>query len=120
MSYFSLPLASSKTTAKIQKLIKRNRDTLKRGISSCTKSILNKENGILVIASDISPEDLVSYMPPLAEENKIPYIFVKSMKDLSDSNEYMKPTTCCFIYYDKEESKTMKSVLMCCSEAMKI
>lgn len=111
MSYFSTPLANNETTKSIIKLLLKNRSTLKRGITACTKSIQNKEEGLLIIASNVSPEDLVSYMPPLAEENRIPYIFVESMECLSESNEYLKPTACCFIKGNGVTSKTLKKIL---------
>lgn len=64
-----------------------------RGVKECEKAIkkcpLKKASstgqappGLVVIAGDISPMDVIMHFPILCEEHGVPYIFVRSRADL--------------------------------------
>lgn len=36
----------------------------------------------MLISEDIEPAEIVAHLPPLSEEKNIPYIYVKSQKEL--------------------------------------
>ena len=61
----------------------------RRGVKEVVKSIRKNEKGyrfdirfviprVLVLAANISPIDVISHLPVLAEENGIPYVFVST------------------------------------------
>ncbi len=52
---------------------------------------------LLIIAADISPIDIVSHLPVLSEEAKIPYIFVSSKEELGHFSSTKRPTSCVMI-----------------------
>lgn len=111
MLIFANPKATDTQKHYTQKLIKKYKSSLNRGIKACTKA-LTKNHGLLIIASDISPPDLVSHLPALAEEHGIPYFFVDSMEDLKESNDHNKETTCVFYKFEKgNEGKSVKKIL---------
>lgn len=97
MLIFAEPLANHKLTKKIQEKLKSKKVKIVRGIKAAQKAILKKEKGFLVLAGDISPSDLVTHFPALAEEYEIPYVFVESSEMLKDSNQYKKPTAVVFM-----------------------
>lgn len=46
------------------------------------KSFKKKEKGIMVIAGNITPIDVISHIPILCEENDIPYVYVPAKEEL--------------------------------------
>ena len=76
--------------------------TLKRGVKEVVKS-LRKSNlasvtgaeppGIVVLAADISPMDVISHLPVLCEDHGVPYIFVTSRAELGAASSTKRPTS---------------------------
>lgn len=97
MLIFAQPFADDKFTKKLQEKLTSSKVELVRGIKAAQKAILKKENGILILSRDISPPDLVSHFPALAEEYEVPYIFVENSDVMKDSNQYKKPTAVVFM-----------------------
>ena len=54
----------------------------KKGTNEVIKSIERGESKIVVIAEDVSPPEIVYYLPMLCEEKKVPYAYVKKRSDL--------------------------------------
>lgn len=52
------------------------------GTNEVTKAIERNEADLIVIASDVSPEEIVMHLPPLAEEKDVPYTFVPDKEEL--------------------------------------
>jgi large subunit ribosomal protein L7Ae len=55
---------------------------VKKGVNETTKSIERKTAQFVVVAGDVTPEEVVVHIPMLCKENNIPYAFVPSKKDL--------------------------------------
>jgi large subunit ribosomal protein L7Ae len=55
---------------------------IKKGVNETTKSIERKTAQFVVVAGDVTPEEVVIHIPMLCKENNIPYAFVPSKKDL--------------------------------------
>lgn len=79
---------------------------LKRGVKECVKSIrkspvatptsLNPATlptGIVILAADISPMDVISHIPVLCEDHGIPYIYVPSRAELGAAGSTKRPTS---------------------------
>ncbi|KAK4162636.1 50S ribosomal protein L30e-like protein [Cladorrhinum sp. PSN259] len=92
---FALPLADDKAHKKLYKLIKKGAKlrAIHRGVKECEKAIKKcpaktpasapaAAPGLVVIAGDISPMDVIMHFPILCEEHNVPYIFVKSRAEL--------------------------------------
>lgn len=92
---FALPLADDKTHKKIFKLIKKGAKlkSIHRGVKECEKAIKKcppktaasaaaEAPGLVVIAGDISPMDVIMHFPILCEEHNVPYLYVRSRADL--------------------------------------
>ncbi len=55
---------------------------IKKGTNEVVKSIDRGEAKLIVIAEDVSPADVVFYLPTLCDERKVPYTYVKNKNDL--------------------------------------
>lgn len=78
---------------------------LKRGVKECVKAIrkspaaspgqkpTDTPNGIVILAADISPMDVISHIPVLCEDHGIPYIFVPSRAELGAAGSTKRPTS---------------------------
>ncbi|KAK4249074.1 50S ribosomal protein L30e-like protein [Corynascus novoguineensis] len=92
---FALPLADDKTHKKIYKLIKKGAKlkSIHRGVKECEKAIKKcppktaasgeiPAPGLVIIAGDISPMDVIMHFPILCEEHGVPYLYMRSRADL--------------------------------------
>ncbi|KAI5962566.1 NHP2 [Candida pseudojiufengensis] len=96
---FAKPLASKKLNKKILKTIKRASKAkhVKRGVKEVVKALRKGEKGLVIIAGDISPADVISHIPVLCEDNGVSYIFIPSKEDLGSAGATKRPTSCVMI-----------------------
>jgi H/ACA ribonucleoprotein complex subunit 2 len=55
---------------------------------------------LLVLAADITPIDIISHLPVLAEDSQIPYVFVASKEELGHASSTKRPTSCVMVCPD--------------------
>ncbi|MCK5547913.1 MAG: 50S ribosomal protein L7Ae [Thermoplasmata archaeon] len=69
---------------KTYQLIETVRDTgkLRKGTNEVTKMVERGDANLVVMAEDISPEEILAHMPILCEEKGIPYAYVPSKQEL--------------------------------------
>lgn len=78
--------------------------SLKRGVKEVVKALRKSEIppanievkdpvGIVILAADISPMDVISHIPVLCEEHGVPYIFVTSRAELGAAGATKRPTS---------------------------
>ena len=97
----SSPFSSEKPklTKKLYSLIKKaitlnGKKGVVKGIKDVTKSVRKgRASGLVVIAADVSPYDVVSHLPCLFEEKKVPFVWVPSRKDLGAATQSKRATT---------------------------
>jgi len=65
-------------------LVERARDTGKigKGTNETTKQVERGLAKLVIMAEDVSPEEILAHMPLLCEEKNIPYTYVPSKKEL--------------------------------------
>ncbi|KAK5135863.1 hypothetical protein LTR08_004512 [Meristemomyces frigidus] len=87
---------------------------LKRGVKECVKAIRKSTPastnptlashsttsptstlppGIVILAADISPMDVISHLPVLCEDHAIPYLYVPSRAELGAAGSTKRPTS---------------------------
>lgn len=98
-STIAKPLADEKLCKKVLKLAKKaaKRKQLKRGVKEVVKAIRKDVKGICILAGDISPIDVLTHIPVVCEDSKIPYIYVPSKEELGASALSKRPTSCMLI-----------------------
>ncbi|KAI0875443.1 L30e-like protein [Hypoxylon argillaceum] len=101
---FARPLADEKATKKVMKSVRKaaKNKTLKRGVKEVVKSLRKSPvagpgntafPGVVVLAGDISPMDVISHIPVLCEDVNVPYIFVASRAELGAAGSTKRPTS---------------------------
>lgn len=66
---------------------------IRKGINETTKSIERKAAKLVVIASDVEPEEIVIHIPMLCEEKGIPYVYVPTKAELGKAVGIPVPTS---------------------------
>lgn len=61
--------------------------------------------GVVVLAADISPMDVISHIPVLCEDHNIPYAYVKSRAELGMAGQTKRPTSVVMINRDLVKRK---------------
>ncbi|OMJ18942.1 H/ACA ribonucleoprotein complex subunit 2 [Smittium culicis] len=99
LSPISFPLADSKLKKKLLKVVKKaaKHKHVKRGIKEVVKGLRKGEKGLVLIAGNISPVDVISHVPVLCEDNNVPYIYVPSKEELGFAGCTKRPTSCVMV-----------------------
>lgn len=115
---FAAPLADDKINKKVLKTVKKaaKNKTLRRGVKEVVKALRKRPaglpsdavSGVVVLAADISPMDVISHIPVLCEDHNIPYIFVVSRAELGAAGNTKRPTSVVMISADRVGKKVEK------------
>ncbi|KAF9312746.1 snoRNA-binding protein [Podila horticola] len=99
VSPIAAPMAADKLTKKLLKTVKKAAKAkhVKRGVKEVVKGLRKGEKGLVLIAGDISPIDVISHVPVLCEENDVPYVFLPSKEDLGTAGSTKRPTSCVMV-----------------------
>jgi len=70
--------------AKSLEALELARDTgrVKKGSNEATKAIERGVARLVIVGEDVQPPEIVAHIPPLCEEKKTPYIYVKKQNDI--------------------------------------
>lgn len=105
---FAEPMLSAEHVPLLAKLLKKSPQH-RRGIKAVTKTVVGGEKGMVAVARDVTPHDLITHLPMLCEEKDVPLFFIQSKFDiLTDKN---KATTCIFIPETERNAKRYKKVM---------
>ncbi|MDS0256479.1 50S ribosomal protein L7Ae [Thermoplasmatales archaeon AK] len=83
---------------------------IKKGTNEVIKSIERGESKIVVIAEDVSPPEVVYYLPMLCEERKVPFGYVKKKTELGSKVGISSAASIAILDYGKNE-ETFKQVV---------
>ena len=100
LSPIACPLASEALTKKVYKTIRKaskSRGHVKRGVKEVVKGLRKGEKGLVILAGDISPIDILSHIPVLCEDSGCPYVYVASKDQLGNASSTKRPTSCVMI-----------------------
>jgi len=92
---FATPLAGKRTTKHILKLVKKAaaQKEIKRGVKEVVKALRKREKGLVIIAGNISPIDVITHVPVLCEDNGVSYIYVPEKEALGSASATKRPTS---------------------------
>ncbi|KAI1006789.1 hypothetical protein K3495_g1429 [Podosphaera aphanis] len=112
---FANPLADEKVTKKVLKSVKKaaKNKTLRRGVKEVVKALRKSPQGVgvttapgvVILAADISPMDVISHIPVLCEDHNVPYIFVSSRAELGSAGNTKRPTSVVMVSESRVGSK---------------
>lgn len=92
---FARPLAPKKMNKKILRVVKRASKAkhVKRGVKEVVKALRKGEKGLVIVAGDILPPDVISHLPVLCEDSSVAYVFIPSKEDLGSAGATKRPTS---------------------------
>ena len=107
MSVVSKPVASRGLAKSLYKAVRNSqqRKQLRRGVREVVKALRKEEKGIVVLAGDVSPIDVITHIPVYCEEREVPYCFVPSRVDLGAAAGSKRPTSVVLIQPNKDYQK---------------
>eukprot|EP00771_Trimastix_marina_P003535 gnl/Trimastix_PCT/481.p2 GENE.gnl/Trimastix_PCT/481~~gnl/Trimastix_PCT/481.p2 ORF type:complete len:125 (+),score=25.47 gnl/Trimastix_PCT/481:44-418(+) len=109
---FANPAAGKRLTKKLLKLVQKTPGTkIRRGVKEVTKALRKGDKGICIIATDISPVDVISHLPVYCETNEVPYIYVPSKIELGVASSTKRPSSCSLVIACNENRRKYPEVL---------
>jgi large subunit ribosomal protein L7Ae len=86
MGYIDLEIPQELVPQIIEMLsVAKDSGKVKKGVNETTKSIERKTAQFVVLAGDVTPEEVVVHIPMLCKEKNIPYAFLPTKKDLGSA-----------------------------------
>lgn len=101
-SYFcpiAKPLADEKRTKRVLKLIEKSskHKNLKRGVKEVVKSLKKGQKGVVVLAANVTPVDVISHIPLLCEETGNFYVYIPLRTSLGGAAGTRRATSCVMV-----------------------
>ncbi|CAG8771100.1 28433_t:CDS:2, partial [Racocetra persica] len=120
---FASPLATEEFTLELMQVVRKasRKRHCRRGVKEVVKALKKGHKGLVVIAGDISPIDIITHIPILCEDFNVPYIYIPSRADLGFACATKRPTSVVMIVPDlkDEEAFDYKEHYMDCYEKAK-
>ncbi|KAI0563904.1 Ribosomal protein L7Ae/L30e/S12e/Gadd45 [Gracilaria domingensis] len=103
LSPIARPLAGRKLTKRVFKLLgaAATAKALKRGVKEVVLAIRKGDTGVVVLAGDVFPIDVIAHVPILCEESNIPYCFVGRKTELGTAGLTNRPTSVAMVSQKK-------------------
>ena len=100
------PLAGHRLTKKIGGVMTQacNDNRLVYGVKDTCKAIRAGKKGILVLGANVTPMDIITHIPGLAEEADMPYIYFPTKEHISAYANRTNPVACCVILEPTDET----------------
>ncbi len=73
--------------------IAKSTGKLRKGVNETTKCIERGLAKLVIMATDVTPEEILMHLPVLCEEKKVPYIYVPSKLELGKASGIEVPTS---------------------------
>ena len=98
------PLASKKLCKRLMKVVKKAQKVkrLRRGVKEVVKALRKNQKGIVVLAGDVSPIDVISHIPVFCEDKQVPYCYVPSRRELGTAGGTKRPTSVILVESGKD------------------
>lgn len=77
---------------------------IRRGVHEVTKSIRKGQKGLVLIACDIHPVDVIAHIPVLCEEKSVYYGYLGSKRTLGTICRSKRPASVLMISFNDEDS----------------
>ena len=81
---------------------------IRRGVNEATKAIERGTARLVVMAEDVTPEEILMHLPVLCNEKKVPFAYVPSKLELGKASGIEVPTSSLAI---TEEGDAKKSIV---------
>jgi large subunit ribosomal protein L7Ae len=89
----------------------KQKGSVKKGVNEVTKSIERGIASLVIIASDVEPEEVVMHLPTLCEQKRIPFVYVPTKMDIGNAVGINVPCASVAIEKAAEGESAMKEVI---------
>ena len=102
-------------------LVEKARDIgkISKGANEVTKQVERGQAKMVIMAEDVSPEEILAHMPILCEEKNIPYAYVPSKDELGSSAGLHVPTTAIAVIDVGKDKTTLETLTKKVTELQK-
>ncbi|HEU12504.1 MAG: 50S ribosomal protein L7Ae [Thermoplasmata archaeon] len=83
---------------------------VKKGTNEVTKAVERMEAKFVVIATDVSPPEVVAHLPYLCDEKNVPYAYAGTKADLGSRIGIKSAASVAIIEYGKSEEDFKKII----------
>lgn len=106
-------MAGRKLTKKLFKLIGHaaKEKAICRGIKEVVLAIRKKHTGVVVMAGDVFPVEVIAHLPVVCEEANIPYCFVSRKTELGAAGLTKRPTSVVMVSEKKSGTEVKEELL---------
>lgn len=84
---------------------------VRKGVNESTKSIERGNARLVVMAEDVTPEEILIHLPILCKEKNIPFTYVPSKIELGKATGIEVPTSSISIVEEGESKKVLADVV---------
>lgn len=88
----------------------RNSGKFRRGVNETTKAIERGIAKLVVMAEDVTPEEILMHLPVLCREKQVTFAYVPSKLELGKSSGINVPTSSLAIVEEGEAKKTISDI----------
>ena len=94
-------------------LVEKARDNgkISKGANEATKQVERGQAKLVVMAEDVTPEEILAHMPILCEEKNIPYTYVPSKEELGNAAGLSVTTSAVAIVNPGKEKAGIESIV---------
>jgi len=80
---------------------------IRAGVNEVTKHIERGNAKLVIMAEDVTPEELLLHIPLLCDEKKIPYLYYKERKELGEISGLKIKTSCLVVLNEGQAKKEL-------------
>jgi len=84
---------------------------IRRGVNEATKAIERGIARLVIMAEDVSPEEILMHLPALCEEKEVPYVYVPLKDELGRASGIEVPTSSLAITEEGEAKKLIEEIV---------
>ena len=88
----------------------RNSGKFRRGVNETTKAIERGIAKLVVMAEDVTPEEILMHLPVLCREKQVTFAYVPSKMELGKASGIPVPTSSLAIVEEGEAKKTISDL----------
>lgn len=94
-------------------LVEKARDTgkISKGANEVTKQVERGQAKLVIMAEDITPEEILAHMPVLCDEKNIPYAYVPSKDELGTSAGLLVSTAAVAVLNPGKDKTTLETLI---------
>ena len=89
----------------------RHTGKVAKGTNEATKHVERGQAKLVVMAEDVTPEEILAHMPLLCEEKNIPYTYVPSKQELGSAAGLKVPTGAVAVLNLEKEKETIDNIV---------